>query len=236
MHAKWFAAFAVAGVWFVSWAYAESPSSPQLQAIYAAYFSTLHEIRSLHSYDKSPVDGAKGYEIYTPVGQYFDVAGHAPYDSEDDAQLHAWYCHSDAIVFATNVSSQSYLGGNESTIFTDSTFVVDEVIKGQPGTIRTGFPVDVVRIGGTVEDGADTLKVMVANRPDFEKGKEYFLLLNRPNQPLFQAWHTSDWITVEVAADRFHTSKKSAFGIMPGESPEALRSRIDWLAHRFACH
>jgi len=229
---RWTAALAVAGVLFTSCASGQSLSPAQRAAVYQAYFRVIAGgDRNLHSYARD-ANGSRGYDIFLPTD--WVVASHAPFARRADEQLHVGYCASGAIVLATAVSSRAYLAGGGSTIFTDTAFRVDEVLKGAPDTVHAGARIEVVRIGGAVTDAGETLRVGVEDRPDFQAGGSYLLLLDRPG-PALSVWHATDWITVEAVGGRLRPSSTPAFGLQPGESVQDLRARLDWLASRYAC-
>jgi hypothetical protein len=177
----------------------------------------------LHASTYKFADGAKGVKTNV-VPEAGVVMAHSKFATNADAAMFNLYCTSASIVSATNISNISRLSQDKRTIYTVSTFRVDDAIKPYSG-ISTGAVVSVDRLGGEVVDDGETLR-FDTGEPAFKPSKSYLLLLwhTADQSPLH--FFTSDHQTMSIRDGRIYPSVSTDFNIFPGSSYKDVKAKF----------
>jgi hypothetical protein len=157
--------------------------------------------KSLHEFERYP-DGARGFGAPNPIA--YRVAPQSPppppFATELEWDTYYDYCGSDAIVLAVDLDSTPILTNDKRLIFTMSHFSVVDVIKSD-GPMSPGQRLVAYRLGGTVEDGGEKLRIDTPDMAAFELQKEYILDLKRDRWASVAQYSPPEAPTIAVKRD-----------------------------------
>lgn len=115
--------------------------------------------KSLHEFDRY-ADGARGFGAPNPLARRVALPSPPPppFATELEWETYDDYCGSDAIVLAVHLDSTPILTRDKSLIYTMSHFSVVDIIKSD-GPMSPGQGLVAYRLGGTVEDAGESLRI-----------------------------------------------------------------------------
>lgn len=157
--------------------------------------------KSLHEFERYP-DGARGFGVPNPMVNRVALPSPPPppFATELEWATYYDYCGSDAIVLAINLDSMPVLTSDKSLIYTMSHFSVVDVIKSD-GPLNPGKRQAAYRLGGTVEDGGEKLRIDTPDMAAFEPQKEYILRLKRDRLATVTQYSLPEAPTIAVKSD-----------------------------------
>ncbi len=123
-----------------------------------------------------------------------------PFKTEREWETYYQYCGPDAIVRATHMDSTPVLTRDKSLIYTVSHFMVTDTIKSDvpfaPGQLLVAY-----RVGGSVADGGEQLRVETPDSAAFEPQKSYVLILRRDKNASLRQYFMPPSQTIAVTND-----------------------------------
>jgi hypothetical protein len=160
--------------------------------------------KSLHEFERYP-DGARGFGA--PNTEALRVARPSPppppFATALEWNTYYDYCASDAIVLAVNLDSTPILTHDKSIIYTMSHFSVVDVIRSDDA-MRPGQRLVAYRLGGTLEDAGEKLRIDTPDMAAFEPQKEYILGLKRDRLASVAQYSLPEALTIAVTKNNVY--------------------------------
>jgi hypothetical protein len=175
-------------------------------------------------------DGAKGIKYY--YSSESAPGNPEKYGGVGNLNLFFSSCKADLVVLAKAVSSSPEIIQDKSTIYTTYQFNVVDIIKND--TTASPKTISVIRLGGTVTDANETLRVEVLTQP-YNIGDTYLLFLaaNKLSNPL--VFRADDYNTFSFKSDRIYTSPHDWDGIPSGSTYADIKSKVFHLLQEHPC-
>jgi hypothetical protein len=187
--------------------------------------------RNLHQSRHVFPDGAKG--IYYYYSSESPPGNPEKYGGIGNLNLFFFSCKADLVVLAKAISSTSEILQDKSAIYTTYQFNVIDTVKND--TTGHSKAITVVRLGGTVSDANETLRVEVQGTPPYNIGGTYLLFLsaNKLSNPL--VFRADDYNTFSFKNNRIYTSPRDWDGILSGSNYADIKSNVSHLLQEHSC-
>ena len=216
----------------------DSPGDKEENATMELYARSLGLHYNLHGWKYSFANSTKGITLQPRIAERGSTAHppDSPYASDNEAELHDRYCLASAVLLAKALSATVAVTPSKTLVYTKNAFQITRVIKAPVATEPGGY-INVVQIGGELEDQGERIGVHMKGLVPFVAGQTYLLFLSKPAQtqsPLFtlQAEHEN----LRIVANQVLPSRQSSTGpFVYGERFSDLVARVVAASSKAPC-